>query len=174
MIRLGVLTDDDPVELLEGVLVFHMPKNPPHRFVTRAAFDAISGMLPAGWHCQMQEPITLDDGEPEPDLAIIRGATTDYRTRHPAAADAAIVIEVADSTLDRDRGVKLRSYARAGIREYWIINLVDRRIEMFKDPVSRAQPPGYASASVFDQNQSVPLEIDGIRVNSLAVSSLLP
>src|SRR5216110_2691992 len=78
MIDAGVLTDDDPVELLEGVLVFKMPKKPPHRYVVQAAQDVIRAILPAGWGYQAQEPITLQDGEPEPDGAVIRGSQHDY------------------------------------------------------------------------------------------------
>jgi Uma2 family endonuclease len=174
MIRLGVLTDDDPVELIEGVLVFHMPKNPPHRFVTRAVFDAISALLPNGWHCQMQEPITLNDGEPEPDVSVIRGRTTEYRDRHPAAADVGLVIEVADSTLERDRGIKLRSYARAGIAEYWIVNILDRQVEVFRGPNVSADPPEYVARTVYREDQSVPIEIDGRSLGELIVASILP
>src|SRR2546421_6492315 len=72
MIEAGVLTDDDPVELLEGVLVFKMPKNPRHRLAVRLLLDAINGLLPPGWHTQSQEPVTLEDGEPEPDGAVVR------------------------------------------------------------------------------------------------------
>lgn len=174
MIRLGVLNDDDPVELIEGVLVFHMPKNPPHRFVSRAAFDAISEALPDGWHCQMQEPITLDDGEPEPDVSVIRGQTTDYRARHPDAHDVALVVEVADSTLERDRGIKLRSYARAGIKEYWVVNLLERQVEVFQDPNAIADPPDYARRSIYRYDQSVPLAIGEQVLDELSIASILP
>jgi Uma2 family endonuclease len=173
LIRLGILTDDDPVELIEGALIRRTPANPLHRFVTRAAFDAISKLLPAEWHCQMQEPITLDDGEPEPDVSIIRGQTTDYRDRHPGAADVALVIEVADSTLDRDRGIKLRSYARAGIAEYWIINILDRQVEVFRNPRASADPPDYATPTVYRQEQNLPIGIDGQTIGQLVISSIL-
>src|SRR4051812_42839410 len=83
MIDAGVLTDDDPVELLEGILVFKMPKKPKHRFVIRKLAKAIEAVLPAGWFVQLQEPITLSNGEPEPDLSVIRGTDEDFITRHP-------------------------------------------------------------------------------------------
>lgn len=172
MIRLGVLADDDPVELLEGVLVFHMPKNPPHRFVTRAIFDAITAMLPADWHCQMQEPITLADGEPEPDISVVRGKPGDYRDRHPGPADVAIVMEVADSTQDRDRGVKFRTYARAGISEYWIIDLASRRVDVFRQPVGQAEQAGYERSRHFDASELAPLEIDGARIGEINLHEL--
>src|SRR3954465_300703 len=83
MIDAGVLTDDDPVELLEGILVFKMPKKPAHRLPVRKLFKAIDGLLPTGWFVQLQEPVTLSDGEPEPDASVVRGADEDYATRHP-------------------------------------------------------------------------------------------
>src|SRR6266540_3383250 len=92
MIEAGVLTDDDPVELLEGILVFKMPKKPNHRLAVRLLTSALDAMLPSGWHFQAQEPITLADGEPEPDGAVVRGNPRDYSTRHPGPEDVALVI----------------------------------------------------------------------------------
>lgn len=119
LIRSGKLAEDDPVELLEGLLVFRMPKNTPHTTATALARREVERLLPSGWHYRSQEPITLADGEPEPDGAVVRGRIEDYALSHPGPSDVALVIEVADSSLDRDRGLKLRSYARAGIGAYW-------------------------------------------------------
>ena len=143
MIDGGVLTDDDPVELLEGILVFKMPKKPRHRLVVRLLTTLLDARLPAGWHFQAQEPVTLEDGEPEPDGAIVRGEPGEYAERHPRPADVAVVIEVADTTLERDRGIKLRSYARAGIPIYWIVDLVSGTVERHADPDSAAVSPTY-------------------------------
>src|SRR4051812_36243109 len=110
MIDAGVLTDDDPVELLDGVLVFKMPKKPPHRLAVRKLAKALERILPAGYFVQVQEPITLSGSEPEPDIAIISGTDEDYATRHPGPSDVPMVIEVSDTTLPRDRGLKLRAY----------------------------------------------------------------
>lgn len=83
MIRSGILIDDDPVELLEGWLVFKSPKNPPHRAATRLICEALESIIPTGWYVDSQEPITLADSEPEPDVAMIRGDTRRYLDRHP-------------------------------------------------------------------------------------------
>jgi Uma2 family endonuclease len=173
MTRLGVLSDDDPVELIEGVLVFHMPKNPPHRFVTRAMFDAITAMLPVGWHCQMQEPVTLADGEPEPDISVIRGTPSDYRARHPIAADVAIVMEVTDSTQDRDRGTKYRSYARARIPEYWIIDLTNRCVDIFRQPAGEGEQARYEHSSRYDTLHVAPIELGGSQIGQIDLHELL-
>src|SRR5438105_9467158 len=83
MIHAGILTDDDPVELLEGWLVAKMPKNPPHRAVTRLIRQVLERLVPAEWYVDSQEPITTDDSEPEPDVVVVRGETRHYLDRHP-------------------------------------------------------------------------------------------
>ena len=103
MIRFGILTDDDPVELLEGWLITKMPKNPPHRLSTQLTREAIARLLPPGWYVDAQEPITTEDSEPEPDVVVVRGERHDYRDHHPREHDVALVVEVADTTLQRDR-----------------------------------------------------------------------
>ena len=134
LIESGTLTADDPVELVEGILVYKMPKKTPHATSTRLCRRAIEAVLPAGCFYDSQEPITLDDGEPEPDGMIVRGRPEDFAEKHIGPEDLSLVIEVADSSLGRDRGMKMRSYARAGIGCYWIINLNDRRVEIYSDP----------------------------------------
>lgn len=99
MISAGILTDDDPVELLEGWLVFKMPKNPQHRLATQLTREALTRLIPAGWFVDTQEPITTYDSEPEPDVMIVRGQPRDYANRHPVPAEIALVVEVADATL---------------------------------------------------------------------------
>src|SRR3954470_13780908 len=111
MIDAGVLTDDDPVELIEGILVYKVPKKPRHRIALAKLQRSITPLLPSDVSLQTQEPITLSDGEPEPDAAIFRGKPEDYPQRHPGPNEVLLVVEVADTTLARDRGIKLRSYA---------------------------------------------------------------
>lgn len=176
LIRSGKLTEDDPVELLEGILVFKMPKNTPHATSTKLARREVERTLPDGWHYQTQDPITLADGEPEPDGAVVRGRIEDYAGAHPGPMDVALVIEVSDSSLERDRGIKLRSYARAGVAIYWIINLVDRQVEVFANP---SVPPGgrdpaYGSRAVCRPGDSVPFALPGRPATLIPAESLLP
>jgi Uma2 family endonuclease len=173
MIESGVLTENDPVELLEGILVFKMPKKPSHPMAVRLLISVFDDLLPPGWHFRPQEPLTLEDGEPEPDGAVVRGGPRDYPDRHPGPADVALVIEVADTTLDRDRGIKLRSYARAGITVYWILDLVGRRVEVYTDPDTGAPQPAYRNRQVVGADASVPLDLRGERVGEIPVESIL-
>ena len=118
MIRASIFEEGDRVELLDGLLVKKMSKNPPHRFATQSLRDLLVAMLPPGWFVDDQEPIATDDSVPEPDLGIYRGRRRDYLSqgRHPGAVDAAVVVEVSDSSLSLDRRTKAGIYARAGYR----------------------------------------------------------
>ena len=174
MIDAGILGDDDPVELLEGWLVEKMSKNPPHRVATGLTRGQLAGSLPAGWHVDTQEPITTGDSEPEPDVAVIRGNPRDYAERHPGAADVALVVEVADATLQRDRTTKKRVYARAGVTVYWIVNLVDRSVEVDADPTGPAAKPDYRARTDHPESGSVAFHVEGREVATIAVRDLLP
>lgn len=174
MIRAGILTADDPVELLEGWLVYKMPKNPPHRVATRLAQTALERILPAGWYVDTQAPITLEDSEPEPDLVIVRGEPRLYLDRHPGPAELALVVEVADASLLRDQGAKKRIYARAGIVVYWIINLPDRRCEVYTEPADVNGEPDYRQRHDYGSANTIPLFIAGQDVGSVAVADVLP
>ncbi len=99
MARVGILTADDAVELLEGWLVQKMTKSPRHRIAVRLLFEALLRATPPGWYADSQEPITLADSELEPDAVIVRGRTVDYASRHPGAQDVALVVEVAEASL---------------------------------------------------------------------------
>jgi Uma2 family endonuclease len=174
LIDRAILTSDDPVELIEGMLVFKMPKNPPHAITTGLLSDLLQAILIAGWHLRIQEPVTLSDGEPEPDIAIVRGARRDHLSHHPGPADVALLIEIADATLERDRGLKLRSYARAAVACYWIVNLIDRQIEIFTDPDPDAKTPRYRRTTIFKPGDAVPLTLHGQAAPPIPVSEILP
>lgn len=174
MIRSGILTEDDPVELLEGWLVPKMPKNPHHRIATRRTRQALERIVPASWYVDTQEPITTADSEPEPDVVIVRGDTRQYFDRHPGPQDVALVVEVADATLERDRTLKKRLYALAGIPVYWIVNLIEGQIEVYTNPLGPAEEPDYRQRQDYRPPDAVPLIIEDMEVGRLAVQELLP
>ena len=174
MIDADVFDGDERFELLEGWIVPKMMRNPPHDVTLVLVRDTLLSRLPDGWHVRDQSAITTDDSEPEPDLAVVRGAARDYIGRHPGPRDIAVVIEVADSTLAQDRGFKGRLYARAGIPIYWIINLVDARVEVYTDPTGPDAAPGYRGHQEYGLGGSVPMVIDGQEVGQVAVRELLP
>jgi Uma2 family endonuclease len=174
MIAGGILADDEPVELLEGWLVPKMVKNPPHSTARHLTTKALEKLLPSGWHVRSQEPITLADSEPEPDIAVVRGDPGQYRLRHPGPEEVALVVEVADASLARDRTIKKRLYARAGIPVYWIINLQERRIEVFADPFSTGEFPDYRRHEDYAAEVEVPVMIQGREIGRIGVAAVLP
>jgi Uma2 family endonuclease len=175
MIHLGILKEDDPVELLEGWIVAKMPRNPPHDVAVALTQAALSAALPQAWICRGQSAVTTIDSEPEPDIAVVRGPIRRYVTNHPGPADLGLVVEVADSTLARDRTLKARLYARAIIPIYWIVNIPDRQIEVYSDPIGAAAAEShYRQRQDFDVTGAVPLVLDGRTIATIPVRDLLP
>jgi Uma2 family endonuclease len=174
MIDAGILTADDAVELLDGWLIRTMPIKPPHRRATERAFAALVRIIPAGWYATMQQPITTGDSEPQPDVSVVRGTTDDYPDRHPGPADLGLIVEVSHSSLADDRGFKRAIYARAEVRIYWIVNLVDRQVEVHTEPSGPGDSPGYARREVFGPDAEVPVILDGREVGRVAVRDVLP
>jgi Uma2 family endonuclease len=130
----GVFTSEDPIELIDGEIIKHMaPQKSLHMTGITLAQEALRTAFGAGFVIRVQGPLRLGlDSLPEPDVAVVRGAPRDFIEGHPRTAD--LVVEVSDSTLRLDRGRKLRLYARAGIPEYWLVNLSDACVEVFRQP----------------------------------------
>ena len=166
----GVL-DDPRVELIDGLLVRKMTQKPPHTWAVETAHDRLKRRLPPGWFIREEKPVRITRfDEPEPDLSVVRGSRDDYRGRHPGPKDLALLVEVADTSLDRDRGEKRTAYAHGRIPVYWIINLVDRQVEVYTNPRRGA----YRSSEVFKPGQMVPVLIDGEVVGRVDAADLLP
>lgn len=174
MIETGILHEGDPIELLDGWLVYKMTKNPPHETATGLIQDVIAPLLPKGWILRLQAPITLSDSEPEPDAAIVRGKRQDYAHHHPSASDVAVVIEVSDSTFQRDRELKQRIYARAGISAYWIVNLVEGQIEIYTRPQGAAGSFSYAERRVYHGAEQIEFNLDNRVLGTMSATDLLP
>jgi Uma2 family endonuclease len=173
MVRSGVLADA-PVELLDGWLITKMSKNPPHRISVELLRRRLPRILPPGWDVMQEQPITLDTSEPEPDIVVVRGDQQDYSDRHPGTSEVPLLIEVADTTLDRDRGWKRRLYARAGLPVYWIVNLLARNVEVYSQPARGEDEPDFREMQVYSEGAEVPVVLDGREVARLAVSEILP
>jgi Uma2 family endonuclease len=174
MIQAGILTEDDHVELLEGLIVPKMPHNPPHDIALELTDELIRRHLPEGWRIRIQLPITTTESEPEPDLAVVRGSPRSRQGRHPGPQELALIVEVSDATLTRDRGEKLQIYARAAIGCYWIVNLVDRQVEVRTDPSGPAANPSYRRQQTYAPTDAMPLVIGGQEVARIPVQELLP
>jgi Uma2 family endonuclease len=170
----GFLDEDDPVELLDGLLLVKEPQQSAHRTAVLLVAKAVEQAFGEGWFVQTQSPIILDHrSEPEPDVCVVRGSPRDYVDEHPTRP--ALVVEVAQSGLRIARGRKAAAYARARIADYWIVNLVDRVLEVHREP-ARPGPArrhwGYAVIQTLDPEATIsPLAAPP---GSIRVADLLP
>jgi Uma2 family endonuclease len=168
--RIGELLDDSRVELIDGLLVAKMVKNPPHQVACVLAHQALAPVTPSGWHLRLGDPIRIPrHNEPEPDVSLVRGGVRDYTGGHVTPADVGLVVEVSDTTLAKDRR-RAQTYGPGGVPVYWIVNLVDRQIEVYLGPSSA----GYSSRVDFGDGQNVPVVIEGVEVGRIAVADVLP
>jgi Uma2 family endonuclease len=174
LIELGILTENDRLELLDGYLVEKMPHNPIHDGTLQKVNRKLLALLPAGWEPRIQMAITLSTSEPEPDVAVVRESPDGYTSRHPYPADFGIIIEVSNTSLDSARDDKIPLYARDGIPVYWIVNLIDRQVEVYEQPSGDSPSPSYGSHRTFKPGDAVPVVLAGASVGSIAVADLLP
>src|SRR4051794_19319809 len=174
MFEVGVLPLEDEVELLEDHIVLRTLETPSHGGAVDLTTVTLTALTPSGWLFRVRRPFVLQNSQPEPDFAVVRGSAADYETRHPGPADVGLIIEVADTSLLRDQRDKTRIYARAGIPVYWILNLVDRRVELYTQPSGPTAAPDYAAPQVYQPGDAVPLALDGAVVGTVPAADLLP
>jgi Uma2 family endonuclease len=156
--KMGFFDPEERFELIGGELLQKMTQNRPHARCVMRSTSVVEATLPEGFHIQQQMPIILaEDGEPEPDIAVIRGQQDDYPD-HPTQDDVVLLIEVSESTLNLDRGRKAAYYAQAGIADYWIVNLVDHCLEVRRNPVPAPDTTfgfTYSSRQTYREGESV-------------------
>jgi Uma2 family endonuclease len=147
MVASGAFKARDRFHLINGYLVAKMTKNPTHGVAEELCGGALLRIIPPGWHLRTASPVRLPgrDSEPEPDRCVVRGTIRDYEGRHPEPADIAMVVEVADSSLSEDRKMAVGVYGPSEIPVYWIVNLVDRQVEVYSDPGPEGSACGWIS-----------------------------
>jgi Uma2 family endonuclease len=165
-----MIADEERVELIEGVLVGRPRRSRGEIAAGNKGLRILWRMVPPGWHVVKGVPIqTSDWSQPEPDLAVIRGAVEDEDDRTITADDTALVVEIAGPNLASDRSDMSRVYATAGIPVYWIVNLAEGQVEIFSEPGR----DGYLSHQVLGRGQDVPVVVAGVETAWIAVSDLL-
>ena len=173
MVESGVFTERDRMQLINGILVAKVTQGDDHCVAGEDCRTELQRVLPPGWFIRSNKPIDFPlDGAPEPDQAVIRGSNRDYRSKkrgRPSAKDVALIAEIAQTSLPGDRAM-IGVYGPGGIPVYWIVNLVDRQVEVYTGPHSS----GYAMRVDYRSGDHVPVVVDGTVVGQIAVDDILP
>lgn len=152
MAAAGILAADEQVELLAGHIIQKMPKGPAHSAFCKRLEKVLEHRLGDQILVRLQDPVQLDPlSEPEPDIAIVQPRDDFYIAAHPTPDEVYWLIEIADTTLKRDLGLKAGLYAAAGIKDYWVLNLATQQLHVFRDP----QPDGYQRQTIMQNQQTV-------------------
>jgi len=135
LVEAEILGPEDRIELLGGAMIVKEPQHSLHATSILLVQRVLTVAFGPGWDVRPQMPVALDDeSEPEPDISVVPGEPRDYRDAHPGRP--VLIVEVALSRLTFDREDKGSRYARAGIADYWIVNIPDRRLEVYREPVA--------------------------------------
>ena len=174
LVDVGIFGPEDRVELLDGLLVAREPQGARHATVVGLVRAALEKAFGRGYHIREEKPIALDEqSEPEPDVVVVPGRLRDYLTAHPSRP--VLVVEVAETSLALDRLRKGSLYARGGVSDYWVVNLVDEVLEVYRDPVRTPSGHGdwkYDSVRLLRRHAVVtPLAAPRARIR---VAALLP
>jgi Uma2 family endonuclease len=159
--------------LVDGYILIKDPEGPAHTAALERV-QSVLASLPGEWWARTQQTVVLSDSQVEPDFAVVRANPEGYLPRYPAGRQSGVIIEVAEAALIRDQRDKTRIYARAGIPVYWIINLVDRRVEVYTQPSGPTAVPAYGAFQTYQPGDAVPLVLDGARAGSVPAAELLP
>ncbi len=169
MSAIGILDPDERTELLAGYITRMAPKGTPQVTSLHLLANLLRTEVGEAALIRTQDPIQLDDfSEPEPDLAMVRGTILDYAEQHPRPEQIYLIVEVADSTLKQDCEVKDKLYAQAGIADYWVVDVPNRQLHIFREPT----PTDYARHLILaEPSQATPLAFPDV---VLALTAMLP
>lgn len=167
--ELGFFHPEERVELISGNIITISAKGTANTSATRRTANVLRDILGNQVDVYNKSPIALDDNsEPEPDIALVRIDPFDYATHHPTPSEVYLIIEVADSSLTFDREIKAKAYARSGIADYWVLNVNDRQLHVFREPAEN----GYQSELILGENGSIsPLQFPTVNI---AIQAMLP
>jgi Uma2 family endonuclease len=177
MIEAGVFGPEPRVELLEGVIVRRTKNSRSHDMACDLIPPVLRNLLATSqFFVSRRSPMTISDrdGEPEPDVSVLRGRPRDYASRQRTPADAAWLVEVSDTSYDYDRYQKWVTYAAARVPVYWILDLNRRRLEVHTEPIGDGEAASYARTQFYGPDDEVPLVLDGREAARFLVREILP
>jgi Uma2 family endonuclease len=174
MIDAGVFDEGGKCELVRGFILEKPVPGPPHSLSTAKLLRRLPPLFPESeWFIAIRDSITLADSEPEPDFYAAVGPTNRYASRHPGPKDLVLVVEVSDSSLGMDRGTKMELYAGSKVVQYWIINVDERRVEVYTQPRG-GKNPTYRTRTDYAPGDEVPVVVGGAELGRIPVNELLP
>ena len=171
----GYLDGPTRYELLDGYITPKMTPKPPHASTVAKLQDQFLELIPTGIKARVDQVITLSTSEPVPDLCVVRQSfPEEYDDHHPGSADCELVVEVSATTLESDRTDMMKIYARDRIKVYWIVNLIDRTVEVYEVPNGTKAKPRYKTRRVYSEVAVVPVILAGKKRGGIAVKDILP
>lgn len=174
MIDAGIFRPEDRVELLAGRLIKKMTTYDPHDFAVDQLGDILGRILPGDWIARQEKSVVLGrHWRPQPDISVARGPRTRYRSQAPRAADLGMLVEASDSTYAKDRGIKWTKYASCRVPTYWIVNIPERRIEVYSSPAGRGGAAQYRDRKDYGPNDEVPVMIEGREIGRIKVGDII-
>jgi Uma2 family endonuclease len=171
----GYLEGPTRYELLDGYITPKLIPKPSHASTVSKLYNLLLKLVPRGFMVYSKRPLTLSTSEPIPDLCAVRQTSSDdYDERHPGAADCELVIEVAETTLESDRTDMMKIYARDRIAVYWIVNLIDRAVEVYEVPNGTKAKPRFKTRRDYFEDEEAPVVLGGKKRGGIAVTEILP
>jgi Uma2 family endonuclease len=169
MAEAGIFHPEERVELIAGQIIRMSAKGTAHTAAFRRTAKILRNLLANQAEVYTQDPIQLDDfSEPEPDIAVVRIDPLDYADHHPTPSEVYLIIEVADSSFKYERQTKGKAYAKSGIADYWVLDVNERKLHVFREPT----PEGYQSEVILSEEASLsPLQFPTFVI---ALQDMLP
>jgi Uma2 family endonuclease len=171
---MGEFSNSRTFELLEGVVVPKARQTLKHETALENIQNVIGKLTPGGWHLRIQQPLACGDSQPEPDAVMVKDALDQYVDRPPSPNAVSLVIEVADASLTLDRRLKGRIYARAGIMQYWLLNLVDCDLEVYSNASGPVPMPAFQEHRVYRVEDKLSVVVGLDDLGQIKVRDLLP
>jgi Uma2 family endonuclease len=169
MAEAGIFGGDERVELLAGKIIWMSAKGTAHRSAVARTDRLLQNSLRNLALICVQDPVKLNErSEPEPDIAVVKVDPLDYADHHPTPGEIYLIIEVADSSLKVDCETKAQAYSQAGIRDYWVLDVVNRQLHIFREPTE----DGYQNEMILGENGTIsPLQFPDLQI---AIFDMLP
>lgn len=173
MLEIGILNEGDAIELIDGVMRFKMTKGTRHESTVDKIARRLSRILP-DMMVRVQSAVSFLAHEPEPDIVVAVGPEGRYDDHHPRPHEIALIVEVADSSINFDRGLKKAGYANAGVIEYWVVSIPDRVVDVYTDPTGPEARPLYRVMHQSGLDDSIAVRIEGREIGRIEVREIFP